>query len=345
MLVEPPRPPPPCAPRRRRPLSRAWWRGQLHSLVSFQAPRDIRPSQRHRPAGAVMTATSPPLVPARRGLRTVVARYPVPAMLVMMFAVSWAVLIPPALAGIDLVPVFLLIAVLFGQLLPAVLVTAAVGGRPAVRELFSRVFRWRVNIVWYLVAFLAIPAAALLMTLVVSGTGALHALLTDPSIILGYLVALTALPLVNLWEEMAWTGVVQARLGASRGPLLAALITGPLFTLVHLPLRLGQPLGKLGLGLLGAAILGTGLRIMIGWLYYASGGSILIAAITHVTFNATNNGSLLKPAGTSAADWIPWLTIGLLGLLVAVLTRGRLGARDDDARRNAGAPVVAPAPA
>jgi hypothetical protein len=92
-----------------------------------------------------MTATSPPLVPARRGLRAVVARHPVPAMLVMMFAVSWAILIPPALAGIDLVPVFLLIAVLFGQLLPAVLVTAAVGGRPAVRELFSRVFRWRVS--------------------------------------------------------------------------------------------------------------------------------------------------------------------------------------------------------
>src|SRR3954467_606938 len=292
-----------------------------------------------------MTATSPPLVPARRGLRAVVARHPVPAMLNTMFAVSWAVLIPPALAGIDLVPVFLLIAALFGQLLPAVLVTAAVGGRQAVRELFSRVFRWRFNIVWYLVAFLAIPAVALLMSLLF-GTGALHSLLTDPSIILGYVVALTALPLVNLWEETAWTGVVQARLGASRGPLLAALITGPLFTLVHLPLRLGQSLGELVLGLGVAAILGTGLRIMIGWLYYASGGSILIAAITHVTFNATNNGSLLKPAGTSAADWIPWLTVGLLGLLVAVLTRGRLGTHGaDDVRRNAGAPVVAPAPA
>jgi hypothetical protein len=77
-----------------------------------------------------MTATSPPLVPARRGLRGIVARHPVPAMLITMFAVSWAVLIPPALAGIDLVPVFLLIAVLFGQLLPAVLVTAADGGGP-----------------------------------------------------------------------------------------------------------------------------------------------------------------------------------------------------------------------
>jgi membrane protease YdiL (CAAX protease family) len=178
------------------------------------------------------------------------------------------------------------------------------------------------------------------------GTGAFHALVTDRSIMLGYLNALAILPLVNLWEETAWTGVIQARLGASRGPLLAAVITGVFFTLVHLPLRLGQSLGELILGLVVAAILGIGLRIMIGWLYYASGGSILIAAITHVTFNATNNGSLLKPAGGSAADWIPWLTVGLLGLLVAVLTRGRLGTHGaDDVRRNAGAPVVAPAPA
>src|SRR3982750_954238 len=177
-----------------------------------------------------MTATSPPFVPAGRGLRGVVARHPVPAMLVMMFAVSWAVLIPPALAGIDLVPVFLLATVLFAQLLPAVLVTAAVGGRPAVRELFSRVFRWRVSVVWYLVALLAIPVTALLLSVVFFGTGALRALGTHSSIILGYLGALAVLPLINLWEETAWTGVVQARLAVGRGPLLAAAITGVFFT-------------------------------------------------------------------------------------------------------------------
>ena len=48
-----------------------------------------------------MTATSPPLVPATGGLRAVVARQPVPAMLIMMFVIGWAVLLPPALAGIE----------------------------------------------------------------------------------------------------------------------------------------------------------------------------------------------------------------------------------------------------
>ena len=290
-----------------------------------------------------MAATSPPLAPATGGLRSLVARHPVATMLIWMFVVAWALLIPPALAGVALEP-FLLGVVLFGQLLPAVVVSAAIGGRPAVRELFSRVFRWRVNIVWYLVAFLAIPLMALLMSLVF-GTGAFRGLVTDRSVVLGYLNALTILPLVNLWEETAWMGVIQARLGVSRGPLLAAVITGLFFGLVHMPLRIGQPLGELVAGLLAAMILGIGLRLLIGWLYYVSAGSILIAAIVHVTFNATNNGTLLSAAspGSSAVDVIPWLTIGVLGLAVAILTRGRLGARDaDDVRRYAGAPVEAP---
>jgi uncharacterized protein len=290
-----------------------------------------------------MTATSSPFIPATSGPRSVVARHPVAAMLILMFVIGWAILIPPAIAGLDLVPVFLLAAVLFAQLLPALLVTAAVGGRPAVRELFSRVFRWRFSLVWYLVALLAIPVAALLISVVFFGTGAVHALLTDRSIQLGYVVSLTALPLVNLWEETAWTGVIQARLALGRGPLAAAVITGLFFQLIHLPLRIGQPLGELVTGLVFAGILGIGLRILIGWLYYVSGGSILLAAIVHVTFNATNNGSLITSAapGNTFAETIPWLTIGVLGLVVAILTRGRLGARDGDVERHAGAPVPA----
>jgi membrane protease YdiL (CAAX protease family) len=286
-----------------------------------------------------MAATSSPSAPTAGELRSVVATHPVATMLITMFVVAWGVLIPPALAGMALEP-FLLVVVLFGQLLPAVLVTAAIGGRPAVRELFSRVFRWRVSVVWYLVALLAIPVVSLLLSLALYGTGAFHALVTDRSVILAYLNSLTILPLVNLWEETAWMGVIQARLGVSRGPLLAAAITGVFFTLVHLPLRIGESLGELVIGLLAAMILGIGLRILIGWLYYAAGGSILIAAITHVTFNATNNNNLLTAAdpGNSTVESLPWVALGIIGLLVAVLTRGRLGTRtDDDVRRNAGA--------
>jgi len=278
-----------------------------------------------------MTASRAKLDPPAGGLRQTVARHPVAGMLIAMFTVGWLILIPAALAGLPLEP-FLLLVVLFGQLLPAVMITAAIGGRPALRELFSRVFRWRVNPLWYAMAFLLIPTTALLATAAVWGTGALHALASDRSVILGYLNALTILPLVNLWEETAWMGMVQARLAVGRGPLLAAVITGPLFTLIHAPLRFGQPFGELVLGILFAAILGIGLRILIGWMYYVGGASILLAAIMHVSFNATNNGTLLTSANphSTLLEESPWLIIGILGLLVAVLTRGRLGAPERD---------------
>jgi membrane protease YdiL (CAAX protease family) len=69
----------------------------------------------------------------------------------------------------------------------------------------------------------------------------LRSVVSDPSVVLGYLAALTILPVVNLWEEAAWMGVVQARLGALHGPLVGAVLTGPLFALLHLPLQLGFP--------------------------------------------------------------------------------------------------------
>ena len=274
-----------------------------------------------------MTATSQAIDTNARGIRPVVARHPVAAMLIAMFTISYALLIPPALAGLPLEP-FLLGVIFLGQLLPAVLVTAAIGGRPAVRELFRRVFRWRVNLVWYLVALLAIPVVALLVSAVLFGPGALRALVTDPAVILAYLNQLTILPLVNLWEETAWMGVIQARLADSRGPLLAAVITGPLFGLIHLPLQLDKPLGELVISMVGLMILVIGLRIVIGWLYNVTAGSILLVAIVHVTFNATNNNNLLTAAdpGNSTIEYVPWVVIVVLGLLVAVLTRGRLGA-------------------
>jgi hypothetical protein len=71
-----------------------------------------------------------------------------------------------------------------------------------------------------------------------------------------------------------------------------------------------------------------GLRILIGWLYNVTAGSILLVAMVHVTFNATNNNNLLTAAdpGNPALEYVPWVVIAVLGLLVAVLTRGRLGA-------------------
>ena len=259
---------------------------------------------------------------ARPGPLGAVRRHPVAATLIAMFAVSYTLLIPPALAGLPLEP-FLLAVVLFGQLLPAVLVTATVGGRPAVRDLFARVFRWRFSPWWWLVALFAIPVASLLVATVMFGPGALQALVTDRAVVLANLSQLTILPLVNLWEETAWTGVVQARLAAHRGELRAAVIVGLLFGLLHLPLQLGKPLGTLLRDLSLLMVFSIGLRIVIGRLYAVTGGSILIAAATHATFNATTNKDLLSAAapGNEVLTVIPWVVTAVVGIVLVALGR------------------------
>ena len=93
-------------------------------------------------------------------------------------------------------------------------------------------------------------------------------------------------------------------------------------------MQLGKPFGELVISLVGLMTLSIGLRLLIGWLYNVTAGSILLVAIVHVTFNATNNNNLLTAAapGNSALEYVPWVVIAVMGLLVAVLTRGRLGA-------------------
>ncbi len=259
-------------------------------------------------------------------MRQWVAAHPVATQLLFMFGIGWAVLIPAALAGLPL-DMFMLIVVPLAQLLPAILVSWAQGGRRGVRALFGRIFRWRVGLRWYLLALLLIPLTSLAVS-TIYGFGNWTALFTEPRVILAYLYGLSILPIVNLWEEAAWMDVVQHNLARWRGPLVAAVLTGPLFGLLHLPLRIGSaPVGKMLTDLAWTMVFAIGLRVLIGWLYYSTGRSILIAAITHATFNATNNGTLLTAAEPSSVvlQNLAFFVVAGLAVVIAVATRGRLG--------------------
>jgi membrane protease YdiL (CAAX protease family) len=160
-------------------------------------------------------------------------------------------------------------------------------------------------------------------------------------VIEGYLSSLTILPIVSLWEETAWMGVAQARLATYRGPLLAAVITGPLFGLLHMPLELGQPIGSFLLTMAALMVFGIPFRMVLGWMYNVTGGSILIVALVYVTFDATNNTNLLAGASPGMFLLQPrggavQLVVLVWAVVVVILTRGRLGMRQT-------APAQAPA--
>ena len=163
-----------------------------------------------------------PRVTSRRSrLARVAAAHPLATYLVVSFAVAWGVLFPLTLNGLPPEP-GLLVVVFLGMVGPACLITAAVGGRPAVRELLSRTFRWRVSPLWYLLAAFGLPVGIVVGAVALRGPGVLHTIAADPALVTGYLAGFAVVPLINLWEETGWMGFVQTRLedqlGALRGP-------------------------------------------------------------------------------------------------------------------------------
>ena len=220
-------------------------------------------------------------------LRRAIAGHPVASYLVSSFAITWAILFPITLSG-QPAELGLPAVVLVAMLLPAVLVTGAEGGRTAVRALLARTFRWRVRPGWYALAAFGLPLAVLLGATAFRGTEPWQVVAANPSLITAYLLALAIFPVINLWEETGWM-FVQHRLAERHGPLPAAAVTGLLFGLFHLPLYVAQPTpAMVALVTVGLMALAVPFRIVIWWLYRRTGQSVVLVALFHASFNASN---------------------------------------------------------
>ena len=213
-------------------------------------------------------------------------------------------------------------------------VTAAADGSAGVRELRGRAFRFRVSPLWYLAAFLLLPLSALGVALVVDGPAPLVAIVGQPAVIVDWLLAIVvAFLLVNLWEEIGWTGFLLHRLQPRVGPLRATVLTTWAQATLHLPLLFvvggvsDDPIAPAQYPLFLAAlyILPLGNRTALTWLYNQSGQSLPVTGLAHSSFNLAN--------GTA---FLPFLVVGLDGvwayagfaavaLVLIVATRGRLG--------------------
>lgn len=141
--------------------------------------------------------------------------------------------------------------------------------------------------------------------------------------------ALFATPL--LWgEEFGWRGYLQVRLLSHR-PLLAAVATGCIWALWHLPINLrgynfpDQPV----LGMLVFTVSAVMLSIIFGWLRVRT-GSVWSASLGHAATNSIGGGfTLLLFMG--APNWLFVSYVGMLGwaplgaLCAWIVLTGQLG--------------------
>jgi membrane protease YdiL (CAAX protease family) len=232
---------------------------------------------------------------------------------ILAYAISWVIGIPLALAKQGIIqPVFpewFHYFVAYGPTLSALIVTWATQGQQGLKELWGRMIKWRVGVIWWLVALSPLIIGffvALVLNLLTnnrisfSDLGEIHFL---PSLGIGavFLWILT----FGLGEEIGWRGYALPRLQKDRNALLATIILASLWALWHLPqffylFDISIAIGWI-IGLFAGAMIFT-------WLLNSAEGSILIVAIFHGCFNyitasSAGNGLLAAIVSTMVMIW------------------------------------------
>ena len=269
----------------------------------------------------------------RPGLTRIVARHPILAFLAWFFTVGQAFAFAPLFVEGVAAQWFIIGSTLFGLLLPAVVITRMVDGPEGVAALARRVVLVRAPWHLYLIAIVVMPLLAIGLAVAFLGPADGSPSVAATSLMVALIVNFF---FNNLWEEVAWTGFVQARLQVTHGAMRAALIAAPLFALQHVALLIGNDPVALAVILLVFTLVIVPYRAFNGWLYNRTGGSLFPVGLVHALSNAVGPGSgftegalrVLYPADAELVGVLHIAALALMGLVVMAATRMRLGQAD-----------------
>ena len=246
---------------------------------------------------------------------------PVIIFLVCAFALSWLAFLPlilerahpESMAGAILLPLLGIGA----PTLTAFVLVALGSGREGVRGLWRAGARWRTGARWYAIV-LILPAVAF-------GTNWLVASSGDTSQFNPWIPAVVSGLLAGLLEEYGWSGFAFPRLQARFGFLRAGIAMGFVVAFWHLPLFFtpGQPQSDFSFGPFLLTLIAV--RILFGWVYNGTGGSVLLTVLLHASGNAWSEILPLAPPSLDAAWLSEVLVFGIVAAIVVVKFRGFRG--------------------
>ncbi|MBU8579929.1 CPBP family intramembrane glutamic endopeptidase [Brevibacterium luteolum] len=229
-------------------------------------------------------------------------------------------LLSPAVTGINQLGLFA------GPFAAALIVTGVRSGRAGASRLLASLVQLKVRGRWYALVLIAIPLAAGIGYLFVSGFnpeadfggGFLVVFLIG-----SYLMFLLGGP---LQEEPGWRGVALPLLQHRHHPLTAAMILGLIHCVWHAPLfaTAEWDTARAGAGdYLAYLLLLLALSVVMSWVFNGSRGSLLLAILAHNELNwaILSAGGL---TGATATTWPAALGLSVLALIAIAATRGRL---------------------
>src|SRR5215204_5421050 len=221
-------------------------------------------------------------------LLSVVKGHPLITFFVLAYALTWSLESPLVLLGDSVTATQSLVLVILASNVPsvvAIVLTALVLGRGALRKLLGRLLPWRVNPLWYLLVFLG-------PVVLVGGVVGVNALMGGPALSLGMpllsaaiFFAFSIFPGSALGEEIGWRGYALPRLQTRMSALSASLLLAPIWALWHLPLWLTGAPGRTPLIYAGFVVSAFALSVLLTWVYNSTGGSLLLVVLLHATVN------------------------------------------------------------
>ena len=210
-------------------------------------------------------------------IKAFIKSHPLLSYFVLTFALSWGGILlvvggpggfPATKEQSEMLGPLLYLAMLVGPSVAGIMLTGLLGGRAGLRELRSRLLKWRVGARWYAVAFLTYPllVTAVLLALSLTSPVFLPGIFASDDKASVLLIGIAVGLAVGIFEELGWTGFAIPRMRLRYGVLSTGLIVGVLWGVWHflrsalpasLPAR-GPLLGRGTAGLQGAH--GVGLR-------------------------------------------------------------------------------------
>lgn len=277
-----------------------------------------------------------------RTIKAFVERHSLLSYFALAFAISWGGFLIAARVGTGgfsptpeqlqtMIP-YAVPAMLLGPSVAGILLTGLLYGRVGLRELLSRLLRWRVGARWYAVALLTAPLlfTAVLLALSLTSPDFLPRILATSDkvslLLMGVAVGLGA----GIFEELGWTGFAIPRLRLRHGVLGTGLVVGVLWGAWHFFMNFwasGVTSGELSLAVfvptwLFGVLVGqlTAFRVLMVWVYDRTGGSLLLAMLMHVSLAAGT--IILMPPVPGAASvilsFVPaaamWVVVGAIAV-------------------------------
>jgi len=277
-----------------------------------------RPAARDRQVGAAAPA-------AVIAMRTWIAKHPAVSFYVLTLTLSWGYWLTLLAQGRRVEPGSAVTHFpgLLGPMLAAMAITAAIGGRGALRELFGRMFRlgphWPSKLLLAFSPLLLGIGAFAAIRLLGKPLPSADAFAHFPGLPEHWpLAAVVAVVVVvnGFGEEAGWRGFLTEDLLRTQGRFRTSLWVALLWSLWHLPLfwlnaSMAALVGPVLFGWLFALVCGA---FVLAQVYIATGHSILCVALWHAGYNmmvATEIGTGLPAAIVGAAVMV-W------GAIVAV---------------------------